>query len=250
MIFDARTLARGWLSVAVASSADKDRPALHRTVSVEQYEGGLRLAATDSYVLLTSWVPSIDYDLDAGPDFDEAPLATAIVEDPHGRAKGFLGYALTLVAEAARDDYAEPIEITVRLGVRPDADEEQDAGILPGLSATYFVLELPDVERLKLTTYEGEFPSWRRLVSVFEARSTKTIALNPEIVGRLAKLGKIQPGALLGFEWGGAERAGRVELVNGDPYVEGLVMPCRWDFDRNAPRPEKDEKPETEEVDA
>jgi hypothetical protein len=37
MMFDAATLARGWLSVALASGKDADRPHLDRTVHVEEH---------------------------------------------------------------------------------------------------------------------------------------------------------------------------------------------------------------------
>lgn len=242
--FDARTLARGWLSVAIASAKDEDRPALDRTVSIEAYPEGLRIAATDSYVLLHAWVPNIEHDLDPEPAFDEAPYAKAVAFDPHGRGKGFLAHALTLAAEAAKADHAPP-EIRVELGV---VDEEDDGAVLPGLAATYVVVELPDMERLKLPTYEGNYPNWRTLASSFTAQSTKTIALGPTIIGRLAKLGKIQPGTLLGFEWAGELKAAHVALIQSDPHVEGLVMPCRWDFDRNAPREEEPDQATAESV--
>lgn len=54
--FDARTLALGWLATSLASSNDDDRPALYRTVHVECFSTGMRLLATDSYMLLRSWI--------------------------------------------------------------------------------------------------------------------------------------------------------------------------------------------------
>lgn len=232
--FDARTLARGWLAVALASAADDDRPQLDRTVSIEAYPEGLRLAATDSVVLLHAWVPNIEHDLDPEPSFDEAPYARAVAFDPHGRGRGFLRHALKLAALAAKED-REPPEIRVELGV---VEAEENTGLLPGLEARYVVLDMPDVERLKLGTYEGGFPNWRTITAAFVAVSTQAIALSTVVVARLAKLGRIQPGTLLGFEWAGHEKAARFELIESDPRVEGLVMPCRWDFDRNVPREE------------
>src|SRR5687768_16742409 len=113
-LFDARTLARGWLSVAIASAADKARPVLHRTVSIEAFPEGLRLVATDSFVLLRSWVPNLDHDLDPEPGLDEAPYATAVAMDPHGRAKGFLAHVLKLASDEVYDD--DPLEVRVDLG--------------------------------------------------------------------------------------------------------------------------------------
>lgn len=232
MIFDAKTLARGWLAVAVASSADKDRPQLHRTVLIEQFAQGLRLVATDSYILLHAWVPNIEHDLDPEPDFfDETPIATAVAMDPHSRAKSFFTHVLALAQQAEKKDLA-PVEVRVQLGV---TDHDADRDSLPGMEATYVILELPDAERLKLAVYDGAYPNWQALSQGFASTSTDTIALSPSIVGRLGKLGSILPGSMLGFSWAGPLKAARVELVGSDVTVEGLVMPCRWDVERNVP---------------
>lgn len=229
MIFDAETLAQGWLSVAVASSSDKDRPQLHRTVLIEQHVEGVRLIATDSYVLLHAWVPNIEHDLD--PEPDGAPDSIAVAMDPHGRAKSFLAHVLGLAQSAKKKDLP-PVEVRLSLGV---TDHDDNADSLPGMEATYAVLELPDTERLKLTVYDGSYPEWRALSRGFAATATDTIALAPSIVGRLAKLGAILSESTLGFSWAGPDKAARVELVGAPVTVEGLVMPCRWDVVRNVP---------------
>lgn len=240
-LFDARTLARGWLSVATASAKDSGRPALDRTVFVEAYPEGLRLVATDSYVLLHSWVPNLNNYLDPDVALDEAPYGTAVTMDEHGRAKGFLAHVLKLAKAQGPDD--APIEVDVQIGI-PDPGGDADHPSLSGMEARYVVLELRDQERLKLRTYEGQFPVWRTLVQGFSPMSTETMGLAPSIVGRLAKLGEVQPGTMLGFQWSGPEAAARVELVGSEPSVEGLVMPCRWDFYKNEPR--MDDKAEVE----
>ena len=56
MRFDAPTLAHAWLAVAQASSTDKDMPYLYRSVTVEEHPNGVRLLATDRFVLLAAWV--------------------------------------------------------------------------------------------------------------------------------------------------------------------------------------------------
>ena len=239
MFFDARTLGRGWLAVALASGKDKARPALGRTISIEQFDTGVRLVATDSYVLLRSWCPNLEDELAPEPDLDEPPLASAVAMDPHFRGRGFLGHALTLVAEAEKAGHGESVHVSLELGVIDSDDDAEWHSTLPGLAALWVVLELPDEERLKLQSYEGEYPNWRNMT--FKPEKTTSIALNPDIVGRLAKLGKIQAGTTLGFEWAGKIGAARLELLDSDPRVVGLVMPCRWDFDRNEPR--VDEEP-------
>lgn len=226
--YDARYLARGWLSVAIAAAKDKDRPQLNRTMSIERFPRGIRLAATDSYVLLTSWVPEIEYPDEPEPDLDDAPVATAVAMDPHGRAKGFLAHLLSL----ASGEDAELIEVELGLGVFSNEDDDPTLG---GMEARWVIIDYPDHERLKLSVYEGEFPNWRKAVFGFEAVSTPAMALDPEIIGRLAKLGQVNGGKPIVWHFGGVGCSARVEVGNAEPAVEGLVMPVRWDFDLDRP---------------
>lgn len=159
----------------------------------------------------------------------------AVATDPHGRGRGFLGHVLRLCDEAAKNDLDEPI-VSVQLGVIDQVDEEERP-TFPGMEASHVTLDLPGQERLKLRCYEGEFPSWRRIVTGLTPMAADRIALTPDVVGDLSKLGKIQPGTRLGFTWG--ERAAMFELIQGWPAVSGVVMPARWDFDTDEARPEK-----------
>ncbi len=254
-LFDGSLLARGWLSSAVASSSDKGRPALNRTVSIEAFSTGVRLVATDSYVLLRSWVPNVENPFEREPALDEAPYATAVAMDPHGRAKNFLAHVLKLTRQAEKADELPP-EVRMNLGVVDEVSSDVQASFA-GLEARYVVLELVDdaSERLKLLTYEGPFPEWRNLT--FAPEPTDAIALNPEIVGRLSTLAKYLPAVTLGFEWGGTLGVARMTArygvddvpISDVPAVEGLVMPCRWDFDRNAPRAEVDAEDDDDQAD-
>lgn len=229
MIFDAETLARGWLSVAVAASADKDRPQLNKTMSIEQYPGGVRLVATDSYVLLRAWVPSVDGDGDLVPEpsLDESPMATAVAMDPHGRGVGFLAHLLKLATAKG----SLPIEVRLMLGV---IEPDESDGMLGGMEARYVVLEQPDVERLKLATYEGGYPHWRKVAGNFGAKTTKAVALSPYVLAKIAKLAKLA--GTVQWHFGGANKMAVIEVAESDPYVCGAAMPVRWDFDRDAPR--------------
>ena len=229
--FDGRAFARAWLAVAVASGADKDVAQLYRTVSIEAYPDGFRLVATDSTVLLSAWVPTVVAgELATEPALDEVPQTTAIAIDTHGRGKGFLGHVLKLTS----GEDADKLEVTVRLGVT----EPEDADATPtfaGLEATYVELSLPESEQVRLLTYEGDYPAWRGMVTGWAGAEAETIALAPDMAGRLAKLGKIQPGTRLGFSWSGSKLPAWFVLVDSDPHVSGLVMPTRWDFETNAP---------------
>jgi hypothetical protein len=234
MIFDARQIARGWLAVALAASGDKDRPQLFRTVNVEQHAHGVRLVATDSYVLLHAYVPELHHEDDPPPGIDEAPIATCTAMDPHGRAKGFLAHVLKLATTNVDGGPPDPIDIYLRLNV---LGEERTQGTLVGLEARTLVLEQPEVERLVLDVYEGSYPSWRGALGLVAPVVTDRIALNPEIVGRLAKIGKIHPSARLGWTFSGPDRPARIDAIDSDPYIDGLVMPAPWDFAANRPVP-------------
>lgn len=234
-LYDARTLARGWLSVALATRKDDDRPALDRTVLIEEFESGVRLTATDSYVLLYTWCPNLDGDLDAPASFDEAPQAVAVAQDFDGRGRGFLGYALGLAIAAAKNDETATIEVDLRLQ-QLSIDDGPGALEFEGLEARFVVLEMADRELVQLPTFEGTYPQWRSVVAAFKPKTTNEVGLNPEILGRLAKLGKLHAETPLVWTFGGAEKMARLDLPRSDPRISGVVMPVRWDFDRDKPR--------------
>lgn len=232
-VYDAALLARGWLSVAVASAKDDARPALNRTVAVEAFPTGVRLIATDGFLLLRSWVPNwAAGDLEPEPALDELPIATAVVPDPHGRAAGLLAHALKLAADAG--ELGPRLKVRLRLGVT-----DTTPGTLEGLEATLAVLELDDqagdTERLAVATFDGEFVNWRPMTFATVPAPADAIVLNPDIVARLGKLGKLLPSSLLAFRWSGPDRAATVTLTGAEPSVEGLVMPVRWDIEANRP---------------
>lgn len=239
--FDARTLARGWLSVGLASAKDSDRAALDQTISIEAYHEGIRISATDSWVLLTAFIPNADHDESDAPELDAVPYATAVAMDPHGRGRGFLAHVLKLANAAEKDGGHFDRTVSVNLGVIDSLDED-DRPTLDGMAVAYVVLDLPGSERVKLRTYEGEFPNWRPVLLGITKRATDRIVLNPDIVGRLAKLASIQPGTSLGFDWGGASGASLIDLARSWPAVRGVVMTERWDFDTNARRVDPDAK--------
>jgi hypothetical protein len=235
-IFDGATLARGWLSAAIASGSDGGIPVLDRTVLIEEHLDGVRLIATDKYVLLRAWVPNLDDRGASEPGLDELPDEVAVAIDPHGRGKGFFGHVLKLAREAEKAAQDEPT-VGMTLGVVEQFGDE-DRPVFAGMETRYVDLTLPGTERLRLPIFEGVYPDWRALLTGFEAIETKRVALTPDMAGRLGKLGKIHGGeAPLFFAWGGEQKAARVHVGLSWPAVDGLVMPCRWDLERNAPEP-------------
>lgn len=232
MLVDGATLARGWLSVALASNK-ADNAALDRTVYIEQHADGLRLVATDGYMLLRTWVPEVD-DLAPEPAPDEAPIATAIAHDPHGRGRGFLAH----IAKLTSDPDDDAIDVKVMLGVVEALDPDRPT--FEGMEAEWVVLEHADHERIRLESLAGVYPAWRSVTGGFRAQSTDAVALHPDRLAALGKLGKLHRGAPILWHFGGTERAALIEVAESDPHVEGLVMPVRWDLDRDAPADEAD----------
>lgn len=245
MKFDVPTLARGWLSVAQASANDKDLPTLHKTIALEVYPDGLRLVATDRYILLTAWIPDLA-DSDE-PEMSFLPDRVVVAQDADARGKGLLAYMLSVQArmEKERDrqlqwgELVATIDFDVRL---PEGIDPQET--LEGLEPTFAVLEVPDMERVWLPVVESMYPDWRGIVGGHEAVVTDTITLHPERLDKLAKVRRFAEGAI---EWTfcGAERAALIHWPSSVPHVSGVVMPVRVTFAGEAPT---DEPEDTDDV--
>lgn len=233
MKFEASVFAKAWLSVALASGSDKDLPALHKTVAIEVYDTGVRLLATDRFVLLTAWVPDLDTSNDSEPLVEEAPSRTVVAHDGDRRGKSLLNYALTLWRrqldnEGVPRDGTETLAITIEFDQRMPNDAT--AGTFEGMESRYVVLDVPDTERVWLEVIETAYPDWRPLVREHTAETTKVIHLIPERLSRLGQLGKFIAGPLA-WTFGGAERAALLRAGDADVdgfQVEGVVMPVRW----------------------
>lgn len=233
MRFDAPRLALAWLSVAQASGSDANLPTLDRTVALELYDDGVRLLATDRYVLLTAWVPTIGGRED-GPHVSELPVRTVVTQDADSRGKGLLTYALKLAKlgkpgeEKAYGDLIVDLELDVRIPAGLDEDTP-----LEGLEPTYAVLTIPDVERVLLPIVVSDYPDWRPLLEDFTPVTTDRIGLPLERLARLGALRKWNVGPLR-WTFGGADKVARIALdpdnpeSQRQPHIEGLVMPARW----------------------
>lgn len=242
MKLDPYDFAAGWLSVRAAASTDKDRPQLCKTVYVEQFSTGVRLVATDSYMLLTTWVPAEGHQMDAEPDLDEAPMVSAVVIDNDGRGKSILAHLLVLGKRSLHEDYNGP-EPMVSLDLGQTFVDDETEPTLVGMQARYAVIEIPDHERVKLSLYDGEYPNWRPIVAGFTPDSTGTIALNPDILKRLVKVAGYHGGtATIGWMFGGSEKMAQVRINESGPHIHGAVMPCRWDMNTNQPAEEDEPK--------
>jgi hypothetical protein len=236
--FDAPAFARAWLSVAQASGTDPEIPQLDRTVAIEHYPGsGVRLVATDRYMLLTAWIPELSAQVDAEssgePALDEMPERTLVTKDSDVRGKGLLAYVHKLARRMAKemecgvqDLPVGKIELRVTFDVRIPSDEGADVP-LDGLEPCYVVLEIPDVESVYLDVIEMTYPDWRKIQHDKQPETTDTIALDLERVNDLAGLRQWNLGPII-WTFQGAESCAFVDVQGSDPHVSGLVMPVKW----------------------
>jgi hypothetical protein len=225
MRFDAPTFAVAWQQVANACATDPDIPVLNRTVALEEYVHGVRLVATDRFILLTAYVPNLDTDNNEVPTPDTAPERTVIVTDTDSRAAGLFAYIRKLAKREKLESAPEGTrEVRVDHDVRVPAGVDITQETFEGMEPTYTVFTVPDVEKVYLPVIEASYPDWRPLILEHNPVRTHTIHLNPD---RLAALGKLYPGPIE-WQFGGAQKAARVTVAGSYPLVEGIVMPVRW----------------------
>lgn len=230
MRFDGPTLAHAWLATFAAAATNRGaHPALYKTIGIEEYPTGIRLVATDRVMLLTAWVPDIEYHYDGPPAFEEAPDRVIVAVDTDGRGRGLLGYVLALATRDTPVDEYTPGQVEVRI----DFDVQMPPGSAPvaqatleGMDPTYTVLSVPDVEKVYLEVYAGTFADWRPVMAGHTPKTTKKVRIHPEIAERLGKVRKHAAGPI---EWsfGGPGNAALVAFPESDPHVHGAVMPMR-----------------------
>lgn len=227
MRFDAPTLAHAWLAVFAAAGTEKKQATLYKTIAIEEHPTGVRLLATDRRVLLTAWVPEIEYHYDSPPEFEQAPDRVVVASDVDGRGRGLLGYVCSLANRRGDADEYTPgeIEIEVDFDVRlPPGSATRTQEALEGMDPTYVTLSVRDVEKVYLEAVPVGYPDWRPGLAAHKPQRTATVALDPEVVERLAKVRKHAAGALA-WTFGGADHAALIEYSESDPFVHGIVMP-------------------------
>lgn len=220
--FDAHRLAVGWMSTALASSTDKEVSALHNTVCVEWYDDGVRLVATDSYMLMRAWLPFHGREYDA-PEPDPVlvnPIMQAVARDTHGRARSLFAHVYNLTS----GEDALTLEAEVHVGPAV-LDPDRAPLTLAHMDERAVVIDVADQERLVLPLFDGAYPAWSSLVS-HPIKATRSVMVNPEFLGRLGRLSKWHGGGLT-FDLGGATGPISVTCPGSDPAVAGLLMPMR-----------------------
>lgn len=249
--FDAPSFARAWLSVAQASGKDPDLPSLDRTVAIEHYPRyGVRLVATDRYMLLTAWVPELGALHLHEPTLEEAPERTVVTKDLDGRGKGMLAYVHRVAKRLARDRECSvedlpvgSVELRLAFDIRLPVRDGDDVP-LEGLEPRYTVLEVPDTERVYLDAIGAVYPDWRTISYALQPQTTDNIALHLDRLNALGALRHWNAGPLV-WTFQGADSAAFVDVKDSSPHVSGIVMPVRW-VAPGEPQPDTDEPSQAE----
>jgi hypothetical protein len=178
-------LSRAWMNVILATEPDNDDHwAFYRTLAVEHYpEQGVRLYATDTHILLRSWVPALDHLDTPEPDPDEAPDSVWVGQDVDWRARAFMKH----IRAATRKDDDPDIPMTLLV---TDSWESDDGQLTLGAEFESRALIIgSDQEHVALRLYEAGYPSWRTigLQGAKVPRNTATIGAR-----QLSKLAALQ----------------------------------------------------------
>lgn len=231
LVFDAQHFTRAWLSVFQAAGTDAKDSQFYRAIHVELHHHGVRLTATNRVLLLTTWVPALGEEDTDAPDIDAAPRSAIVAQDTGKRGVGLCKYVLPL---SVADDRIEPLEMTVSVEL---AEDEAGQGQLPfdDIEGELFVIDVTGMERIRLQLHGGAYPNWRPLLGAFVRRRMTGIALDPDVLARLAALKDWNSGPMV-LESSGHNKAARVSIGDGPVRIEGLVMPVKWS-------PKLDEEP-------
>lgn len=218
--FDGGILARGWLAAFLATGSDSEVAVLNRTLSIDVYPNGVRLGATDRYVVLTAWVGcSVD---DAAEPLDATPLRTVVVHDPDGRGKQLLSYVAKVARKATKDDETPP---GARLTFGLPASEALET--FEGMGREEVEISLVDLESVRLGTIDGGYPNYRALLAAKVPKAIREIMVSPEILQKVGQVGQILDSKVT-LRFAGAERMVQVVVdQTSAPFVAGGFMPVK-----------------------
>jgi hypothetical protein len=176
LVFDPVAFAHAYAACRVLASTDDARPALMGT-HVEVFDDGVRLVATDSYALITTWVGYRGTDGAAPPPLGEMPgdRFTLTGGDLLGQVAK---HAKKDAAALAREGLQTPA-MTLRTGVK--ASEGTLAGLAQPVGNLSYAGELLATTPL----LEGDYPDWRRLAAR-DPSAAETVTLSTELLRRVA----------------------------------------------------------------
>lgn len=214
----ARPLAAAWSNVFLATGDDDHQPAFHKTMLVEVHgPGEIRLVATDTRLLLQSWV-SADEVPDPGFGVRPEPDCVLLVADLEGLGKTFMGHVLKATQADGEDQWRE---VTLRLGSLEDPSRPT---LMPELDRQGLTLITDDL-RVQLPVLEHPFPSWWALWPTDERRAPAgRCAYNPDLLARFSKFKDSFGKLFLSFS---TALGPTLVEVDATPPVTGLLMPIR-----------------------
>lgn len=222
MQFNAWLFAKAWNSVAFAQSDDKARPALYRTTLIEEYPEGVRLVATDSFILLKAWVPSEGYDKHDEPGKDVEPEAATVCMDRDQRVVQLMKY----VQNQTKSDGADtPMVITMALGTLKGGAQNSLAGMVQ--QSVTFRFDQEYDERIETPIFDGNFPHWKNLWYAHRGVPTQNVSFGADGFLRVGKLSALWDKASIRFVMGGSLGVCRFYIMAPDVNVQGLAMPVR-----------------------
>lgn len=210
-------IANSWIPVWCATGQDDNRPVLHRTIAIEWFEGeGLRLIATDSYVLLSAWIGVTEERPE--PHLEQAPDHETVIADHDKRGLGLIRYA---AANAKADKDPDGHYHRIRLTVTEPAGSRRTPALAESLEAQVLAITY-EGEVVELPIVESPYISWRSLITGGTPEAPDTIRLSPHVLDVMAKTGAA-------FTWRFAGEAGpiRLDSVDGTPRLTGIAMPVR-----------------------
>lgn len=211
--------ASAWRSAFVASSADGERPALHKTVLVETFgeRAGVRFSATDSYVLVSAAATTHEGDL---PPLDLVPETTYLVADPDGRVSALAAYAAKLAVRADKNDQPHPVVV-----VSIEADEESDQPALTAEMERFVaVIEILDHEQVIAPIIETPFPDYRSVLVGAKGEPPAEFGLTPYVAEKVAKILKVSACGVFEIEPRGLSFR---LTADGPAHIDGMFMAAR-----------------------
>lgn len=209
---NAHALAVAWLNVYLAASQDEDRRALYRNLSLEFFDEGLQIIATDGTMLFRSWVPAEEEC--PWPGIDEEPNKSVVVMDSEGFGVGFMR---TLMKVSGDDGHSEDLVIVT---VAPH-DEGATIPLGEQFMSERITLRASG-QRIDLRLYEEKYPNWRGVqfgLKGIERVDGLTIA--PRI---FSTIGKLKLVSAIDLDFFGAKK-GVAFIARGMTEVRGIVMP-------------------------
>lgn len=208
----ARLFATAWLNAWQATGQDDELPVLYRTVMVDALPDGVRLWATNRFVLFRS-----SLDTEGEPIGDDEVGPTLIAMDPDGRAKALMAYVMK--DATVKDKPDATVEIYAA------RSESGGDTLTPELQRGALVIEY-GAERLALDLFESEAPDWRG-IGKKGGKATDRVSLGEVTLKPLAGL-RCAAGspAPVEFSLNGAQ--GAIDIrASVVPELLGVVMPVR-----------------------